>query len=184
MSSTNNQFSQRGTQRGVTLIECCMVLAITGILAGTALPSFKDLLDRRVVEGLSSEVRTDLIYARSEAVARNTGVRVSFYEGAAGRCYVVHTGSRADCQCDGTGPAVCTGDAVALKTVNAAASRGVQVVANVSSMRFDPTNGTTTSAGTVCTVPPSGRAVHHVVNIMGRVRTCQPAAAGAPCAPC
>jgi type IV fimbrial biogenesis protein FimT len=169
-------------QRGVSMIECCVVLAIGGILAGSALPSFKDNLDKRTIEGVSSEVRTDLMYARSEAVSRNEGVRVSFYEGAAGRCYVVHTGGRADCRCDGSGPAVCGSGAVALKTVNP--SRGVQVVANVSSLRFDPTNGTTSPTGTVCTVPQNGRAVHNVVNIMGRVRTCSPAAAGAPCAPC
>jgi type IV fimbrial biogenesis protein FimT len=177
MNSTKNLI---GKQRGVTMIEACITLAITGILAGSALPSFKESLDKRQVEGLSSEVGTDLHYARSEAVARNTGVRVSFHQG----CYVVHTGSRADCQCDGQGPAVCTGDAVALKTVNAASARGVQVVSNVSSMRFDPTNGTTSPTGTVCTVPQSGRSVHHVVSIMGRVRACSPAAAGAPCAPC
>ncbi len=177
MNSSKNLI---GKQRGVTMIEACITLAIAGILAGSALPSFNETLNKRVLEGFSSEVGTDLRYARSEAVARNTGVRVSFYQG----CYVVHTGSRADCQCDGQGPAVCTGDAVALKTVNAASARGVQVVANMSSMRFDPSNGTTTPTGTVCTVPSSGRSVHHVVNLMGRVRTCSPAVAGAPCAPC
>ena len=169
-------------QRGVTMIEACITLAIAGILAGSALPSFKDSLEKRTLEGVSSEVRTDLMYARSEAVSRNEGVRVSFHQGAAGRCYVVHTGSRADCQCDGSGPAVCSGDAVALKTVNE--SRGVQVLANVSSLRFDPTNGTTSPTGTVCTVPQNGRAVHNVVSLLGRVRTCAPAVAGAPCAPC
>lgn len=178
----NSSTQSLSSQRGVSLVEACIAVTIVGILAGSALPSFTETLEKRSVEGLSSEVRTDLVYARSEAVARNTGVRMSFYEGAGGRCYVVHTGNRADCNCDGSGPAVCTGDAVALKTVNPA--RGVRVVANVSSMRFDPTNGTTTPAGTVCTVPPQGRAVHNVVNIMGRVRTCQPAVAGAPCAPC
>jgi type IV fimbrial biogenesis protein FimT len=172
----------KNLQGGVSMIECCITLAIAGILAGSALPSFKDSLDKRTIEGVSSEVRTDLMYARGEAVSRNEGVRISFYEGAAGRCYVVHTGNRADCQCDGSGPAVCTSDAVALKTVNAA--RGVQVLANVSSLRFDPTNGTTSPTGTVCTVPANGRAVHNVVSILGRVRTCSPAAAGAPCAPC
>jgi type IV fimbrial biogenesis protein FimT len=172
----------KNLQRGVSLIEACITVTIAGILAGTALPSFKDTLDKRSVEGVSSELRTDLMYARSEAVSRNDGVRVSFYERAHGRCYVVHTGNRADCSCDGSGPAVCTGDAVALKTVNAA--RGVQVVANVSSLRFDPVNGTSTPTGTVCSVPERGRAVHHVVSILGRVRTCQPAVAGAPCAPC
>jgi type IV fimbrial biogenesis protein FimT len=167
-------------QRGVTMVEACITLAIAGILAGSALPSFKDSLDKRQVEGFSSEVGTDLRYARSEAVARNTGVRVSFHQA----CYVVHTGSRDDCVCDGQGPAVCTGEAVALKTVNAASARGVQIVANVPSLRFDPINGTTSPTGTVCTVPASGRSVHHVVSLMGRVRTCSPAAAGAPCAPC
>ena len=82
MNSTKNLI---GKQRGVTMIEACITLAITGILAGTALPSFKDSLDKRQVEGLSSEVGTDLRYARGEAVARNTGVRVSFHQG----CYVV-----------------------------------------------------------------------------------------------
>jgi type IV fimbrial biogenesis protein FimT len=180
MSSTKT-LKQR-QQRGVSMIEACMVLAIAGILAGSALPSFKDTIDKRSIEGVSSEVRTDLMYARSEAVARNDGVRISFYQGAAGRCYVVHTGARADCACDGSGPAVCTAGAVALKTVNE--SGGVQVVANVSSLRFDPTNGTTSPTGTVCTVPAKGRAVHNVVSLLGRVRTCSPAAAGAPCAPC
>jgi type IV fimbrial biogenesis protein FimT len=172
----------KNLQRGVSMIECCITLAIAGILAGSALPSFKDNLDKRSIEGVSSEVRTDLMYARSEAVSRNEGVRVSFYEGAAGHCYIVHTGNRADCQCDGSGPAVCTGDAMALKTVNPA--RGVQVLANVSSLRFDPTNGTTSPTGTVCTVPERGRAVHNVVSILGRVRTCAPVVAGSPCAPC
>ena len=176
MNSSSKTLSSQ--QRGVTMIEACITLAIAGILAGSALPSFKDSLDKRKVEGISSEVGTDLRYARSEAVARNTGVRVSFHQG----CYVVHTGSRDDCQCDGQGPAICSGDAVALKTVSA--SSGVQVVANVSSLRFDPINGTTSPTGTVCTAPASGRSVHHVVSLMGRVRTCSPVAAGAPCAPC
>jgi type IV fimbrial biogenesis protein FimT len=174
----NSTETLNNKQRGVTMIEACITLAIAGILAGSALPSFKESLDKRKVEGLSSEVGTDLRYARSETVARNTGVRVSFHQG----CYVVHTGGRDDCQCDGQGPAVCTGDAVALKTVSALS--GVQVVANVSSLRFDPINGTTSPTGTVCTVPANGRSLHHVVSLMGRVRVCSPAAAGAPCAPC
>ncbi len=178
MNSSKNLIGKQ--QRGVTMIEACMTLAIAGILAGSALPSIKETLDKRQVEGVSSEVGTDLRYARSEAVARNSGVRVSFHRG----CYVVHTGSRADCHCDGQGPAVCTGDAVAIKTVNGGSARGAQIVSSASSMRFDPTNGTVTPTGTVCTVPARGRAVHNVVSIMGRVRTCSPVAAGAPCAPC
>jgi type IV fimbrial biogenesis protein FimT len=177
MNSSKTQSSQ---QRGVTMIEACITLAIAGILAGSALPSFKDSLDQRKVEGFSSEVGTDLPLCPQ----RGRGAQHRRARQLLSGCYVVHTGSRADCQCDGQGPSVCTSDAVALKTVNSAETRGVQVVSNVSSMRFDPTNGTTSPTGTVCTVPASGRSVHHVVSLMGRVRTCSPAAAGAPCAPC
>jgi type IV fimbrial biogenesis protein FimT len=51
------------------------------------------------------------------------------------------------------------------------------VQANVASILFDPLHGTSTPTGTLRVVADSGRAVHHVVNIMGRVRTCSPAGA-------
>jgi prepilin-type N-terminal cleavage/methylation domain-containing protein len=57
MNSTKTLSSQ---QRGVTLIEASFTLAIAGILADSALPSFKESLDTRKVEGFSSEVGTDL----------------------------------------------------------------------------------------------------------------------------
>ena len=68
MNSTKSLNPQQ--QRGVSMIEACSVLTIAGILAGGALPSFRDTLDKRSIEGLSSEVRTDLMYARSEAVLK------------------------------------------------------------------------------------------------------------------
>ena len=44
MNTSNKTLTQ---QRGVTMIEAFMTLAIAGILAGSALPSFKDSLDKR-----------------------------------------------------------------------------------------------------------------------------------------
>ena len=41
-------------------------------------------------------------------------------------------------------------------------------------MLFDPLHGTSTPAGTLKITGASGRAVQHVVNVMGRVRTCSP----------
>jgi type IV fimbrial biogenesis protein FimT len=96
----------------------------------------------------------------------------------------VHTGNRADCGCDASGRPQCAGSAVALKGVSSTTARQAQVSANVASLRFDPINGTVSPTGTICTTGPGDRAIHHVVNIMGRVRTCRPVAAGAPCAPC
>jgi type IV fimbrial biogenesis protein FimT len=47
----------------------------------------------------------------------------------------------------------------------------------VASMRFDPLHGTSTPTGTLRVVGANERAIHHVVNIMGRVRSCSPQAA-------
>ena len=47
--------------------------------------------------------------------------------------------------------------------------------ANVASIAFDPLHGTSTPTGTLRLVDGRGRAVHHVVNVMGRVRSCTPA---------
>lgn len=161
-------------QYGMTLIEVCIVLVIIAILAGTALPSFIDSNKKRVLDGSAGEMATDLYLARSEAVARQQGVRVSFYTVVGGSCMVIHTGSAADCSCDITGVAQCINDGVLIKSSYFAESRGVSLAANVASMRFDQSNGTVSPAGTVRLTSSTGPEVRHVVNIMGRVRTCSP----------
>ena len=165
---------QRATQRGVTLIEACVTLAIAAILAGAAVPSFDEGKKKIVLNGVAGELATDLHYVRSEAVARNVGVRVGFRSVAAGTCTLIHTGANADCQCDAAGVAQCTNGATLLKSSFHPANGGVSVTANVASMRFDQSNGTVTPAGTVTIATASGQSLHHVVNIMGRVRTCSP----------
>ena len=126
----------------------------------------------------------DLRYVRSEAVARNEGVRVSFYNGSAGQCYAIHTGSRSDCRCDSAGLAQCVNGAVLLKSVFQPASQPVKVVANVGSMLFNADNGTTVPGGTICVVPPTGKDVRHTVNIMGRVKSCSRAVPNTGCGAC
>lgn len=167
----------RTFQRGLTLIEACATLTVIGILAGSALPAFDGFALTRRIEGQAAEVAVDLHYVRSEAVSRNEGVRVSFHDVAGGSCTLIHTGSTADCSCSSAGAAQCTNGATALKTLFQPSGSGVAIRANVASMRFDPTNGTVTPAGTVRVTGTDGRAVHHVVNILGRVRSCSPGGA-------
>ena len=162
------------TQRGLTLIECTMTAAIAVIILGSALPSFQQINARRQVEGPAVELATNLVFARSEAVSRNESVRVSFQTIDAGTCYVVHTGSADDCECSGSGPAQCANGAREIKTVLLPAGRAVTLQSNVSSMLFHPVRGTATPTGTLKLIGPLNHTVHHVVNLMGRVRSCTP----------
>ncbi len=165
------------SQRGVTLVEAAIVLTVTAVVAGTAAPSLQKLIDARRLEGVATQLATDIHFIRTEAVARNQALRLSVQATAAGSCYVLHTGAANQCSCAAVGPAQCGGDAQQIKTVTLAAADRIGLQANVGSMLFDPVHGTSTPAGTLRLTGAHDRAIHHVVNIMGRVRSCSPQAA-------
>lgn len=161
-------------QRGVTLVEACTVLAVLAVLVSTAAPNLQGLIDSRRLDGAATQLATDIQFVRTEAVARNLPVRLSFHATADGSCYVLHTGNADQCDCSAPGPATCTGDARQIKTVTLTAADRVSLQTNTASVLFDPLHGTSTPTGTLRLVGPQGRAVHHVVNVMGRVRSCSP----------
>lgn len=71
---TGNTF-QRG--RGFTVIEIMVVLAILGVLASLAAPSFKPLIDKWRVNQAVESMKSTLYYARSEAIKRGGRVTVA-----------------------------------------------------------------------------------------------------------
>jgi type IV fimbrial biogenesis protein FimT len=163
--------------RGVTLIEACIVAAVAAITLSAAAPSFKGFIETRRLHGVAAQLATDIQFVRSEAVLRNQPLRLSVHSAASYSCYVLHSGAARQCSCSATGPASCEGEAREIKTVVLPAGDGVGVQANVASILFDPLHGTSTPSGTLKLVAGGGRAIHHVVNIMGRVRSCSPAPA-------
>lgn len=168
-------------QRGISLVEACVVMAVTATLAAVAAPSMQGMIETRRLDGAATQLATDIQFVRAVAVARNQPVRLSVYAGTGtdtgATCYLVHTGNSSDCDCFTTGPAQCSGSAVPIKTVALAAADQVTLQANVASVLFDPLHGTSTPTGTLRLIGTQGRAVHHVINVMGRVRSCSPQAA-------
>lgn len=162
-------------QRGVTLIEAGVTTSLVAVAATLGVPSFTQMRDTRTLEGVSSELGHDLQYVRSEAVARNVSLRLTTQPLAGGgACYVIHTGSSGDCQCAADGHATCTAGEQAFKTVVFSTGQRVNVAVNSVSMLWHPDRGTVTPTGTLRLSLPDGKAVHHVVNILGRARTCSP----------
>jgi type IV fimbrial biogenesis protein FimT len=171
-------------QAGLTLLELAIVLVVTAVLAATAAPSLAGFIETRRLDGAATRLAADIHFVRSEALARNRPLRLSFRTHADGTCWIAHTGSAAQCDCPGPGAAVCTAGASEIKTVRLPAAERIALVANVSSIAFDPLHGTSTPTGTLRLVGPNGRAVHHVVNVMGRARSCSPAGMVAGYRPC
>ena len=165
----------RPRSRGVTLVEVVVTLAILAVLACGAAPSFHGLIERQRLAGLAAQLASDVQFARSESVLRNEPLRLSFYSAAWGGCYVVHSGTRNQCSCNAASSnANCIAGAVPIKTLVVPASDGRSVQANVPSILFDPLHGTSTPTGTLRVVSPTVGSIHHIVNVLGRVRTCSP----------
>jgi type IV fimbrial biogenesis protein FimT len=161
-----------GRQTGTSLVESAIVLAIVATLAGSVLPGWKDARERRLLDAASAQVATDLRLARSLAVAQGRPVRLAVNAGAA--CYVVHTGPARACGCDEAARTVCEDGAIALRVATVPSGARIRLSSSSASMLFDADRGTVTPTGTLRLQAADGRAVHHVVNIMGRVRSCSP----------
>lgn len=162
-------------QRGVTLVESLITLAVAAVTLGAAVPSIQEARQVRRLEGAAALLETDILQARSLAVALNQSVRLSVTTATAGACYVVHTGDAGDCSCSGSGPAVCTAGAQPFRTAHYGAADGLQLNSNSGSILFDATKGTITPTATLGLASADGRSLRVVVNLMGRVRTCSPA---------
>ena len=63
-----------GSTRGLTLIELLVTLAIIGILAGLAAPSFVSYGVRNQLSVSSNELTSSIMRARNEAIGKNTCV--------------------------------------------------------------------------------------------------------------
>jgi type IV fimbrial biogenesis protein FimT len=161
------------SQRGVTLIEAAVAMTLVAIAVSTAVPGFQGLVARKRVEGVATQLATDLQTVRTTAVARNEPLRISFHAAPGGTCYVIHTGAKLQCSCVGPAPAACLDGAEQIRTVWLPATELVTVQASAGSILFDPLHGTSTPTGTVRVSGTPG-AIHHVVNVMGRVRSCSP----------
>ena len=161
-------------QNGFSLIEAMVLVAVTAVIATAAVPSLVAFIDGRRLDAAATALAADIQFVRTEAVARNQPIRISFHADGASTCWVVHTGAATECSCGDVAPAVCTAGALEIKTMVLGTADRVSVRANVTSIAFDPLHGTSTPTGTLRLVDTGGRAVHHIVNVMGRVRSCTP----------
>ena len=164
----------RTSQRGVSLVELCVVAAIVGVLLAAAVPAMHKLRQAQRLQAVAQTVMVDLKQLRSEAMQASEAVHMRFSQHVEGSCYILHTGASGACRCESEAVTACPAEGRVLKQEWIPASRGIAVRANVTAISFQPRQGTATMAGRIEIVGADGAAIHHVVSIAGRARSCSP----------
>jgi type IV fimbrial biogenesis protein FimT len=163
--------------RGFTIIELMVVVALVAVILAVAAPSFTSTLARKRMEGVASELATDIQYARSEAAQRNAAVGVVFGP-ACYTVYVLGSTNATSCTALGTG-------ATSLKAVSISGGSSLAFAPTVSGafIAFDPLrgmaidagSGTSDLSGTVTVTNVAGNwQIQALVTKVGRTKLCSP----------
>ncbi len=143
----------RRTQAGFTMIELMTTIVIIGILAVLAIPAFGEQLARRRLEGVATDLATDLQFARSQAVSTRGDIR---FRTTSTTTFVID---------DAAGT-------VTYKTV--ALPAGI-TVSNGITVTYDALRGAAATAQTFALASAQTSATMQVdVNTMGRASLCSP----------
>jgi len=154
---------------GFTLTELMITVAIIGILASIAVPSFQDMIERNRLKEAVEGLKSDLMFARTEAIKQSQDITVSRSTGNAGAwCYGLNGGGSCDCN---------TANACSLKVVSGGSySNQINMSAAVTNnSTFSFRRGTIGANGV--TFSTGNYSLRVLFNNVGRVRVCVPAGA-------
>lgn len=84
-TALNRDFNQIARQRGFTVVELMVVVAIMGVLAALAAPSFQPVIERWRVRSKADNIEHSMYYARSEAFKHGGGIVIA-RKTASGEC--------------------------------------------------------------------------------------------------
>jgi prepilin-type N-terminal cleavage/methylation domain-containing protein len=141
----------RGHATGITLVEMLVTMAIAAILLAIALPSMRDFVARKRLEGIAQELVTDLRLLKSHQIQNrpNTGTAIGFGSNAQKTCYIlfVKGDNVENCNCAAAEEVMCgAADALGLRPapirqVNIPIDSGVQLSANRATLDMVGYNG-------------------------------------------
>lgn len=162
---------------GFTLLEALIVIAITGVLASIAIPSFQEMIESSQLKQVLESVKSDLQFARTAALKRSSNVVFSIQRVSATAgdwCYGLTT-KAIGCTCTllSTDPAGCE-----IKIVSGTDFNQIRYSTSlISNITFDFRRGTTDTLKTE--FPFSSTSIYKAsvyIDSVGRARICNPGA--------
>ncbi len=163
---------------GFTLLELMIAVAIAGVLAAIATPSFTDLLARQRLQAVAHQLQADIALARQEASRRGQTVHLAFHPGPRW-CYALSVGPVRDCR-----DSASARDSGVIKVVHGPDFPGVQLL-DAGAMALDAAQGTALqSTGQARFASSQGEQLQVRLGRLGRASLCTPAAPIAGTPPC
>jgi type IV fimbrial biogenesis protein FimT len=174
--------SRFARQRGITIIEIMVTLAIASVLIGLAVPAFNAFVAQRTLTAQVNDFMVAVQYARSEAGRRGTTVSVQAVnpgtasnEWGPGWCVVVGT------------PGACPNDGTELRdfaSLGANTLDGTGALDGVGALSFNSRGLLLVPAGTLNLCNPKEHVGRQVsISVIGRVSSRQPPVADLDCNP-
>jgi type IV fimbrial biogenesis protein FimT len=149
--------------RGFTLLELLLAVALVGVLASMALPSFGSAVSRQRLKGVSQTLAIDMAEARHEAVRGGKALRLVVREGA-DWCWAITDSAASDCRQTIQG---------AFRQQRAADHPGVMIVQALPAL-FSTVDAVAPSAGGALFETAVGEQVRVRLSPLGRTSLCSP----------
>jgi prepilin-type N-terminal cleavage/methylation domain-containing protein len=169
--------NQKAHSRGFTLIEMMVTIAVAAILVSLALPSFGGLMEKFRARRATETMAASMYLAKSEAIKRNTPVRVVFTSSNSGAtwCYGLTTGDTCTCT---TANSCKLDDAESVVTSTQFKGISLANPATGSVFSFNPLRGTVNAGNVQFKSDKFGYQSRVVLSGFGRVTTCSAAGTG------
>ena len=165
MKSGSRLRARRQPLLGVTLVELMVTLAIMAVLVAVALPSMRDFVARKRLEGVAQELMTDLRLLKSQQLMRGRMAVIRFGSSTEQTCYALYfkgTGRVLDCDCTRPAGSECGADGLAgrpelIRLASIPRSSGVSLTANRSDLSLAGIDGMPVGNATVQATIESSR---------------------------